>query len=257
MFRSVLTSFLSAGLLLLALGSLGCFPQVFPEGLTVADDGNDDQDNEGLVGPQGPPGEPGAPGPQGPPGEPGRVGLRGSRGEVGPAGPQGEIGPQGPQGEVGPQGPQGEAGPPGAQGEAGPAGRSMGTVVIAATPQTAQTWSNMPAAVTELFGNDRGRRPVDLTGLSQFRIVAYQSTAGFVSAVLWVQYSTDSGTSWTDLESGATDADLDIGVGTGLKSGAWGIIDADALTDVQLRLVGQGGNGSADPAFRYLAIDLK
>jgi hypothetical protein len=130
-------------------------------------------------------------------------------------------------------------------------------VVICATPQTAQQWSNMPLAQTELFGNVWGRRTADLTDFTQFRVSISQSTLGAAGAFLRAQYSTDGGTMWMDLETGGTGADLDIDVGTGLKIGSWGMIDAGAMGDVQLRIVGQNGNGTTDPNFRYIGIEFK
>ena len=211
----------------------------------------------GPEGPEGPQGDAGPAGPQGPQGDVGPVGPEGPEGPQGDPGPAGEQGPQGdagPAGPEGPEGPQGDAGPAGAQ---GPSGRSAGGVVIAATPQTAQTWSNMPAAQTELFGNTWGRRASDLTGLAEFRVTVNQGVAGVAGAFLRAQYSTDGGGTWNNLESGGTGADLDVGAGTGLKVGAWGALDPTAIDDVQLRLVGQNGNGAADPSFRYIGIEFR
>jgi hypothetical protein len=115
----------------------------------------------------------------------------------------------------------------------------------------------MPAGQTELFGTVWGRRAADLTDFSEFRVMVNQSAVGAAGAFLRAQYSTDGGTMWNDLETGGTGADVDIDVGTGLKVGAWGALDAGAQGDVQLRLVGEGGNGSTDPAFRYIGIEFK
>jgi hypothetical protein len=115
----------------------------------------------------------------------------------------------------------------------------------------------MPAAQTELFGTTWGRRAIDLTSLAQFRLSVNQSVAGQAGASFRAEFSVDGGANWNILESGGTGADLDVGVGTGLKVGAWGALDAAAIADVQLRVVGQNGNGSADPAFRYIGIELR
>lgn len=220
----------------------------------------------GATGPQGPQGDPGptgavgatgptgAPGPQG---DPGPTGAQGPQGDPGPAGAQGPQGDPGPTGATGAQGPQGDPGATGATGATGAQGRFVGGIVFAATPQTAQTWTNMPAAQTELFGTVFGRRSADLSDLTQFRLSVNQSVAGFVNSTLRAQFSTDAGMNWSDLESGGTTADLSVGVGTGLKIGAWGPLEPTAMADVQLRLVGENGNGTADPSFRYIAIEVE
>jgi hypothetical protein len=115
----------------------------------------------------------------------------------------------------------------------------------------------MPAAQTELFGTTWGQRAADLTGMTDFRISVNQSVAGFAGAFFRAQFSTDGGGSWSDAETGGTGADLDVGTGTGLKIGAWGALDGGAIGDVQFRLVGEGGNGTADPAFRYIGIEFR
>jgi hypothetical protein len=130
-------------------------------------------------------------------------------------------------------------------------------VVFCATPQTAQTWTNMPLAQTELFGAVWGRRAADLSDLTQFRLCVTQSVAGAAAATLRVQYSTDNGANWSNLEQGGTAGDLAVGTGTGLKVGAWTILDPAAATDVQLRMVGQNGDGAADPVFRYIGVEFR
>ena len=82
--------------------------------------------------------------------------------------------------------------------------------------------------------------------------------------VLWtgsddglVQVSTNGGGAWSNLESGGTTADLVVGAGTGVKVGAWANIDPAALADAQLRIMGESANGTADPAWRYIAIEFK
>lgn len=134
---------------------------------------------------------------------------------------------------------------------------SVGGLTLVATPQTAQTWNNMPLAQTELFGTSWARRQADLTGLVQFRITVTQSVAGTAAATLRAQYSTDAGANWNSLQAAGTGADLIVGAGTGVKTGAWGAIAALAIADVQLRLVGENGDGATDPSFRHISIQFQ
>lgn len=115
----------------------------------------------------------------------------------------------------------------------------------------------MPSTQTELFGTVWDRRAAYLADLSQFRIIVSQSVAGVSGAFFRAQYSTDGGGSWIDLEASGTTTDLAVGTGTGLKVGSWGTLATAAIADVQLRLVGQGGDGATDPSFRYISIEFK
>lgn len=221
-----------------------------------------------VPGPPGPTGEQGPEGPQGvagPQGEAGAQGSAGSQGETGPAGPAGPagsagaVGPAGPagaQGPVGPAGAQGPAGPAGVAGPQGPSGRHIGGVVFCATPQTAQAWANMPAAQIEIFSSTYARRAVDLTDITEFRLSVQQSVAGVATAFVRAQYSTNGGGTWFDLEDGGITADVEV-FAVGFKVGAWAALAPAAAGDVQLRIVGEGGNGAADPAFRYIGIEFR
>jgi hypothetical protein len=128
-------------------------------------------------------------------------------------------------------------------------------IVFIATPQTAQAWTNMPAATTELFGSTRARVKVPLTGDTQFRLEANQSAAGAAGARLRMQYSTDQVT-WNDLESVTTTGELPVSAAA-LNVGAFAPIVAAAKADVFLRVVGFGGDGVADPAWRVLLLEVQ
>lgn len=199
----------------------------------------------------------GAAGAQGPAGVAGADGAQGPQGDPGAAGAQGPQGDPGADGAAGPQGAAGPAGPQGAQGAQGVSGRNGGGIVFCATPQTTQTWTNMPLAQTEMYGTAWGRRAADLTGYADFRVMVVQPVGGAAAATFRAQYSVNGGAGWSDLENGGTTADLAVGAGTGLKVGAWAALAVGAIGDVQVRIVGFGGDGSADPSFRYIAIELR
>lgn len=104
------------------------------------------------------------------------------------------------------------------------------------------TWADQPAAVTEF--PEAPRIKVDLTDASQIAFGASVSTAGAAGAVLFLQYSTDEST-WNAL----TINQIAINT-TGTKRTAFESIPAAAKADVFIRLVGQNGNATVDPAFR-------
>jgi|GEM_PF-4383318 hypothetical protein len=132
----------------------------------------------------------------------------------------------------------------------------LSEINIISTPDTAQTWSNMPAAETEFDKNIYTEKYANLTNYTQFRLVATQVIVGFADAYLRVQYSTDDGSTWYNLEDASTGGDLDV-TDIGAKSGAWATIDSSAKTEVLLRIMGYGGNGVSDPSWRQLSIQFK
>ena len=125
---------------------------------------------------------------------------------------------------------------------------------ICATPATALTWTNMPAAVTEFLGTTYNRNKFKLNNAVQYRIIANQAVVGFAGADINLQYSTN-GVNWSACDTGGS-GELDIGTGTGLKVGAWTPLVAGAKDDVFLRLVGKQGDGIVDPSWREIKVQF-
>jgi len=117
------------------------------------------------------------------------------------------------------------------------------------------TWTNMPAAVTELFGGAESRVKVDLTYGTYYRIVVLQTVAGYSTADLNLQYSTDNVT-YQAADTGAA-GELAVGAGIGVKVGTWAALVAGAQADVWLRIVGKQGDGKVDPRFRQIRTQFK
>jgi len=128
-------------------------------------------------------------------------------------------------------------------------------IAICATTQTVQTWTNMPAAETELFGNTLGRKVINLEGAVQYRIMINQSVAGFAGADLNLEYSTN-GTTFLDADTAGA-GEVDCGTGTGVKIGSWTNLVSGAKTAVWIRLVGKQGDGVVDPGFRQISVQFK
>ena len=229
----------------------------------------------GATGAVGPKGEKGDPGDAGAPGAPGAAGAAGAKGDRGEAGPQGQQGPPGQDGAPGAAGAKGDPGTPGSPGEqglpgskgdkgdtglqglkgdtgaTGPAGAGRLLVDFRPMTGTAVVWTNMPLVATEFLALAIYRRRLDLTAAASARLTVEQSVAGSAAAALKLQHSSD-GATWAD--SGPTVA---VGVGTGLKVGAWAPLVAAAKGDVQFRLVGSGGDGVADPAFHRVTLETQ
>lgn len=121
-------------------------------------------------------------------------------------------------------------------------------------------WTNMPAALTEIFTPTdvpvpSSRVLYDLTDATQVRFQVSATVAGSASAEIRIQYSTDQST-WNYLDSGNTGLGQNIST-TGLKTSSWSNIAAGAKGDVYLRIVGINGNATADPLFGLIQLQAR
>jgi hypothetical protein len=115
------------------------------------------------------------------------------------------------------------------------------------------TWTNMPAAATEFLGVVHRRARVLLADTDRIRLVARVSTLGSANAVLRAEYSLDE-SAWSTLTP-----DLAIGGGSaGTRTSSWGDVPAEAKNqDVVVRLMGESGNGTADPVLGNIALEYR
>jgi len=127
-------------------------------------------------------------------------------------------------------------------------------VAIAAIPQTAQTWTNMPAALTELFGATNARFFRDTTNATGYRLYVNQAVAGFAGADLNLQCSADNVT-FIAADTGSA-GEVDVGTGTGLKNGNEVDLVPGCIGSLYWRLVGKQGNGVVDPSFRQIKVQF-
>lgn len=122
----------------------------------------------------------------------------------------------------------------------------FGTITAGAAPGI--VWTNMPLGITTWLHQTSGTITgdatyiVDLTEYTEYRFYFSRQVAGTATSVLNVQYSFDNVT-W-ELTTLATQP---IGTGTGVRDSGWLPILANARTFIYIRLVGVGGNGTADP----------
>jgi len=121
-------------------------------------------------------------------------------------------------------------------------------------------WGNMPAALTEIFANEVLRETVDLTYVTQFRLIINVTTLGSVNAELGVQYSTDSGTNFNGLDNGTQDSNSTVTASlsaTGHITTAWTDLASGARADILLRIMGENGDGVADPAVSTVEVQFR
>ena len=130
--------------------------------------------------------------------------------------------------------------------------------LIHAGAATDSEWLNMPAAATELFGLTRHRIQLDLSGAVQFRVTVEVSAVGAAGSALRPRYSTNSGGAWTNLAGAGVTTGDSPGLATlGQRVGAWTDIDPLALKDVLVSIWGVDGNGTADPRFANVSLQLR
>lgn len=116
------------------------------------------------------------------------------------------------------------------------------------------TWTDMPSALTELLGVTQRRAHLDLSLMKMVRINVIVTVQGASGAKLFPQYSTDSGSNWSNFHATAADVVIDSG---GTKLGAWAAIPEAAKTDCWVRIAGSGGNGTLDPQLHSLGMQFR
>lgn len=115
------------------------------------------------------------------------------------------------------------------------------------------TWTDMPAATTEIDSSVSGRLKVDMTGMVDCRIQATVRTAGVAGSNLSLQYATDGDTqaTWATLSPSVTIDNI------GGRTSTWGAIPTAAKADVWVRVVGAGGDGVTDPRIGLVALQVR
>ena len=121
---------------------------------------------------------------------------------------------------------------------------------------TAWEWVNQPAGSTEIWGLSRGRKLVDLTHLTEyFFSTEVFNPAGAAGAVLNLEYTTDltGASGWTSMAGGT----LSLAAANAWVNTGWVTVPTGAKAVVLLRVVGSGGNGSADPKVTNVAAQFR
>ena len=122
-------------------------------------------------------------------------------------------------------------------------------------------WSNMGAALADFNDNPIWRTMRDLTDMTEWRYISVSANSlGTATCETGAQFSIDGGNNWLGLDNGIADSistatnPCDI---SGFYVTAWTDLNSTAQTDVWLRVVGQGGNGIADPDFGTVEIQFR
>jgi hypothetical protein len=116
----------------------------------------------------------------------------------------------------------------------------------------------MPAALTEFNGSKNYRAKSDLTNATSARLLAVQVSALPVGPlpVLAAQYSTNGGSTWAYLDGG-TGPSISTFSGASITDSGFVTLAAGAKADVQLRIVGSGGDGATTVPFGNVYLEFK
>ncbi len=114
------------------------------------------------------------------------------------------------------------------------------------------TLTNMPLALTELASVVHRRAVMNFSEVGQIRMSIRVSTIGVSGSVLYAQYSTDE-SAWSTLVANTVSLFT-----TGTKVTAWENVPSGAkVSDVFVRIVGTGGNGTLDPIVGNIYLQTK
>ena len=133
-------------------------------------------------------------------------------------------------------------------------------VTIHANAAGAGTFTNMPTADTFLFSSHRHVTLVDVTGMTYVRLkVNKQATAAPSGAKLILRYNSTFSTTASDYSSiGTSEVSVGIDVTNQHLDSGWVELDPSALSfgDIYLAVIGNGGNGTLDPAFGSIGVSF-
>jgi hypothetical protein len=116
-----------------------------------------------------------------------------------------------------------------------------------------QVWTNMPAALTEFRGNAAFRAGCSMRKVEQVRLVVNVLTVGVAGAILAAQWSTGAAFAFFDTVVSGPQVAINT---LGFKVSAWTNVPSGARADgVAIRIIGQGGNGVADPEFGQVLVE--
>lgn len=120
---------------------------------------------------------------------------------------------------------------------------------------TASVWTNMPAALTEMFGDPK-RHMLDMAAYTQARLIVYVSTSGVAGSVLRAQYW--DGAAWQYLATTAPEVSLVVTPQGQMSYGAWAPLVAGAKSaEREVRIVGLNGDGVVDPVLTNVFLYLR
>lgn len=132
-------------------------------------------------------------------------------------------------------------------------GYPVSVIPIYADAGTNLVLTDQPNSEQPLANSQRSSVRVDTRNFQQFRLTAIVMalSASVNSPRIYIQYSLD-GNNWTG--NGAQNISLTT---TGAKETTWIDLPVEAIGDIYVRVVQNGGNGTADPALGNITIQFR
>lgn len=133
--------------------------------------------------------------------------------------------------------------------------RSGDHITFCAVTGTTCQITNMPAAEQEIYaaGATNKRIPANLAGRTRARLMLACGLAGPNGSTMGVQYSLDSGSTWSTSFATVTM----VGTVSAPVPGAWFTIPTAGRTEVILRIVTLGGTGGTSPTPQLIVLDIE
>jgi len=139
-------------------------------------------------------------------------------------------------------------------------GSRLRVVFANATNTTAMTWTNMPLAVTLLFGLTSTIQKADTTQFNEVRFLVNKAgTAGASGSALRLRYSTTfttTATSYLDMTVVGSPNVATNNTNTFTDTGWQGLVSG-AKGDIFLAVVGSGGDGTTDPILGSIVAEFR
>lgn len=136
--------------------------------------------------------------------------------------------------------------------------RSLSVTLVLSAGSTA--WANMPGAATLMYGNAATVRAVDLSAYTQCRLTVSQFNAAASPAHLRLRYSASAaGSAGSYSAISASECEVALGTSAGMHylDSGWETLDAGAIGEVYIAVVGVDGDGAADPAFLAVTAEFR
>ncbi len=136
--------------------------------------------------------------------------------------------------------------------------RSHSVTLVLSAGSTA--WTNMPGAATLMYGNAATVRAVDLAAYTQCRLTVVQFNAAASPAHLRLRYSASAaGSAGSYSMISASECEVALGTAAGMHylDSGWETLDAGAIGEVYIAVVGIDGDGAADPAFLAVTAEFR
>ena len=122
-------------------------------------------------------------------------------------------------------------------------------------------WTNIGPGIEELDNNNQYRTILDLSDMTEWRLVLHVNDPAGVTCAIGAQYSTDGGATWLGLDNGnagvLSTSTLPCTPDESHLVTGWNSLSATAQSDVWTRIAGTGAGAADDPQFGTLELQFR